>query len=118
MVWSTIEELLGRKSSGSEQDNLDYSLKNPPHWPRGNPYPQQLAVTSLTSRGHSVGIVLSRTKATELVINLLLSIISLKREEYILPIKHEKQILKLLDHCLLLNNIIIYVPKKRTTMRV
>ena len=35
-------------------------------------YPQKLALTSLTGGGRSVGIVRSRTKATELVIPLLL----------------------------------------------
>jgi hypothetical protein len=37
---------------------------NPSRWPRGL-YPQKLALTSPTSSGRSVGIVRSRTKATE-----------------------------------------------------
>jgi hypothetical protein len=35
-------------------------------WPHDTLYPQKLALTSPTSSGRSVGIVLSRTKATEL----------------------------------------------------
>jgi hypothetical protein len=50
---SIIEELLGRKSSGSGLGNRDYSL-----------YPQKLALTSPTNGGRSVGIVRSRTQAT------------------------------------------------------
>jgi hypothetical protein len=56
---STTEELLGRKSSGSGR-------RVPSHQPRGTLYPQTLALTSLTCGGRSVGIVLSRTLATEL----------------------------------------------------
>jgi hypothetical protein len=45
---STIEELIGRNSSGSRLEE-----------------PQKLALTSPTSGGHSVGIVRSRTKPIE-----------------------------------------------------
>jgi hypothetical protein len=38
---------------------------NPLLWPRDTLYPQKLALTSPTSGGLSVGIVRSRTKATE-----------------------------------------------------
>jgi hypothetical protein len=38
---------------------------NPLGWPRDTLYPQKLPLTSLTSGGRSVGIVRSRTKATE-----------------------------------------------------
>jgi hypothetical protein len=51
---STTEELLGRKSSSSSQENREYD-------------PQKLALTSLTSGSRSVGIVRSRTKATDFV---------------------------------------------------
>jgi hypothetical protein len=54
---STIEELFGRKSSGSGLDNREYGL-----------YPQKLALTSSTTDGRSVGIVRSLTKATELLL--------------------------------------------------
>jgi hypothetical protein len=43
---STIEELLGRKSSGSGLEILYYGLKDPSRWPRGTLYPQYLAPTS------------------------------------------------------------------------
>jgi hypothetical protein len=58
---STIEELLGRKSSGSGLEIRDYCRRDPWRWPRGTLYPQNLALTSPTSGGRSVGIVRSRT---------------------------------------------------------
>jgi hypothetical protein len=62
---STIEELLGRKSRGSGIENQEYGRRDPLCWPRHTSYPQKLALTSLTSGGRSVGIVRSRTEATE-----------------------------------------------------
>jgi hypothetical protein len=61
---STIEELLERKSSGSGLESREYGRRVPLRWPRGTLYPQELALTSPTSGG-SVGIVRSRTQATE-----------------------------------------------------
>jgi hypothetical protein len=61
---STIDELLGRKSSGSGLENREYGRRDPSHWPRGTLYPQKLALTSPASGGRSVGIVSSRTQAT------------------------------------------------------
>jgi hypothetical protein len=57
----TIEELLGRKSSGSYLENREYGRRDPSRWPRDTLYPQKLTVTSPTSGGRSVGIVRSRT---------------------------------------------------------
>jgi hypothetical protein len=51
---STTEELLGKKSSGSGEENQDYSYRNPPHWPCDTLYPQKLALTSPASSLHSV----------------------------------------------------------------
>jgi hypothetical protein len=74
---STTEELLRRKSSCSGQENRDYSLKDPPRWPRHTSLslslslslsPLKLALTSPTSGGSSVSIVLSRTKARDLLL--------------------------------------------------
>jgi hypothetical protein len=62
---STTEELLGRKSSGSGLENRRYDRGVPLSWPRDTLYPQKLALTSPTSCGRSVSIVLSRTKPTE-----------------------------------------------------
>jgi hypothetical protein len=62
---STIEELLGRKSSGSGLEIRDYGRRDPSQWPRGTLYPQKLALTSPTSSRLSVCIVRSRTQATE-----------------------------------------------------
>jgi hypothetical protein len=64
---STIEELLGRNSSGPGLENREYGRGDPLRWPRDTLYPQKLALTSPTSGGRSVGIVCLRTKATEFV---------------------------------------------------
>jgi hypothetical protein len=48
---STIEELLGRKSSGSGLENREYGHKD---LSRDTLYLQKLALTSLTSDGRSV----------------------------------------------------------------
>jgi hypothetical protein len=65
---STIEELLGRKSNSFCVESREYGLKDPSRWPRGTLNPQKLALTSPTSGGRSVGIVYSRTEATEFVL--------------------------------------------------
>jgi hypothetical protein len=62
---STTEELLGRNSSGSVLENWKSGRGDTLSWPRDTFYPQTLALTSPTSGGRSVGIVHSRTKATE-----------------------------------------------------
>jgi hypothetical protein len=64
---STTEELPGRNSSGSGLENREYGRGDPLRWPRNTLYPQQLALTSPTGGGRSVGIVRLRTKATEFV---------------------------------------------------
>jgi hypothetical protein len=68
---STIEELLERKSSRSGLENREYGRRDPSRWPRGTLYPQKLTLTSLTSAGRSVGIVPSRTQATEFVLSVI-----------------------------------------------
>jgi hypothetical protein len=65
---SAIEELLGRKSSGSGLESREYSCRDRSRWPRGSLYPQKLALTSLTSGGLSVGVVLSRNQDTSFFI--------------------------------------------------
>jgi hypothetical protein len=69
---STIEELLGRNSSGSDLENWEYSRGDLLRWPRDTLYPQKLAQTSPTCSGHSVGIVHLRTKTTDFVFCCLL----------------------------------------------
>jgi hypothetical protein len=64
---STIEELLGRKSSGSCLENRDYGRRESAALTTRHPSPQKLALTSPTNGGSSVGIVCSRTEATEFV---------------------------------------------------
>jgi hypothetical protein len=65
---STIEELLGRNSSGSGLENREYGHGDPLRWPRDTLYPRKLALTSPTSGGRSVGIVRLRAKTTEFVL--------------------------------------------------
>jgi hypothetical protein len=62
---STIEELLGRKSCGSGLENRDYCRRDPSRWPHGTFYRQKLSLTLLTSGNRSVGIICSRTPASE-----------------------------------------------------
>jgi hypothetical protein len=62
---STIEELPERKSGGSGLETREYGRTDLSRLPRGILYPQKLALASPTSSGRSVGIVRSRTKATE-----------------------------------------------------
>jgi hypothetical protein len=64
---STIEELLGRNSSGSGLENWEYGCGDLLRWPHNTLYPQKLALTSPTCGGRSVGIVSVRTKTTEFV---------------------------------------------------
>jgi hypothetical protein len=59
---NAIEELLGRKSSGSDLDILEYGRWDPSRRPRYKLYPQKMALTSPTSGGRSVDILRSRTK--------------------------------------------------------
>jgi hypothetical protein len=63
---STIEELFGRKSSGSGLESRKYGFKDPSRWPRDTFYPQKFALTSPTSGGRSVGIVRSGTQGTKI----------------------------------------------------
>jgi hypothetical protein len=51
---SIIQELLGRKSSGSGLEKRDYGRRDPSRWPRGTRYQPNLALTSPTSGGLSV----------------------------------------------------------------
>jgi hypothetical protein len=67
----TTEELLERKSSDSGPESLEYSHGDSSSSSRGTLHPQNLAVTSPTSGGRSVGIVRSRTKATEFIFSLV-----------------------------------------------
>jgi hypothetical protein len=65
---NTIEELLERKSIGSGPEIRDYGRRDLSRLPRGTFYPQTLALTSPTSGGRSIGIVRSRTNATEFIV--------------------------------------------------
>jgi hypothetical protein len=65
---STTEELLEGKGSGSGLESRKYCRRDPSRRPRGTLYLQKLALTSPTfGGGLSVGIVRSRTQATEFV---------------------------------------------------
>jgi hypothetical protein len=63
---STIEELLERKSSGSDLESREYSRRDPSRLTRGTFYPQKLALTwslgrngSLADSGHGVSMVVT-----------------------------------------------------------
>jgi hypothetical protein len=63
---STTEELLGRKNSGSGLESREYESRDPSRQANDtHSIRKTLALASPTSRGRSVGIVRSRTKATE-----------------------------------------------------
>jgi hypothetical protein len=55
---TTVEELLGRKSSGFSLESREYESKDP----------QKLALTLPTRGGLSVGVVSSQTQATEFLV--------------------------------------------------
>jgi hypothetical protein len=48
-------------------ESQEYGHRDPSRWPHGTLYPQKLSLTSTTSGGRSVGIVRSRTQATEFI---------------------------------------------------
>jgi hypothetical protein len=64
---SATEELLRSNNSGFGLENREYGRGDPLRWPRDILYPQNLALSSPSSCGRSVGIVRLQTKATESV---------------------------------------------------
>jgi hypothetical protein len=62
---STIEELLGRESSGSGLEIRDYGRRGSAALTTGHHLSTEVSTNFLTSGGRSVGIVRSRTQATE-----------------------------------------------------
>jgi hypothetical protein len=94
---STNEELLGRKSSGS---NLEIREYDPSRWQRGNLYPQKLALTSSTSFGGSIGTVRSRTPATE-----FFGVLAEIRSKHIWNRRHKQRHLKQLARRNLFNSV-------------
>jgi hypothetical protein len=62
---STIEELLGRRSSGSCLESRKYGHRDLSRWQRGSLCSQKFSLTSPKSGGRSVGIVRSWTQAME-----------------------------------------------------
>jgi hypothetical protein len=63
-LMNTTEEQPGRNSSGPCLKSRECGRGDPLSLPSNTLYPQKLALTSPTSGGRSVGIVLSRTEAT------------------------------------------------------
>jgi hypothetical protein len=61
----------------------EYGRREPSRWPRDTLYPQKLALTSPTCDGRLVGIVRSRTQATEfsLLRHVMQTQISSREEE-------------------------------------
>jgi hypothetical protein len=76
---STTEELLERRSSGSGLESREYGRRDTSSWPCISLYPQKLALTSSTSGDRTVGIVRSRTQATEFNFFFLVSVLQLIR---------------------------------------
>jgi hypothetical protein len=66
--WVQLRSCLKEKNSGFCLDSREYGRRDPPRWPRGILYPQNLALASPTSGVCSVGIIRSRTKAMEFII--------------------------------------------------
>jgi hypothetical protein len=64
---STIEELLGRNSSGSGVESREYGCRDMSRWPRGTLCLHKLALNSTTSGGRSVDIVGLSTQTMEFV---------------------------------------------------
>jgi hypothetical protein len=62
---STTEELLGRNCSGSSLENQDYCRWDPPRWPHDTPLSAKVGTNFSYNSCRSVGIVRSRTQATE-----------------------------------------------------
>jgi hypothetical protein len=111
--------LLGRKCSGSGLESLENGCRDPSRWPRGTVYPQKLALTSPTSDGLSVGIVLSRTQATEfsffsLVHDSSLRMVGAQRFE---PSQSFLEFAQLWFHDQLLDIPVPYTTEDRESMR-
>jgi hypothetical protein len=64
------EEIALDRNPEPEGQTRKYGRRDTLRWTRDILYPQNLALTSLTSGGRSVGIVRSRTKATEFSFSL------------------------------------------------
>jgi hypothetical protein len=71
---STIEGLREKKSSGSGLEKLNNSRRGSAALTTGHSSLQKLALTSPTRGGRSVGIVRSRTQATEFVLDFVCDI--------------------------------------------
>jgi hypothetical protein len=84
-------------------ENREYDHRDPSRWPRDTLYPQELVLTSPKSGGRSVGIVRSRTKATELLLLLLLVWYS---ENKIISLSK----INLLDFVMEMHYIFLFVP--------
>jgi hypothetical protein len=70
--WGQLRSYLEEKVAAPVYKTEINDRRNPLRWPRDTLYPQKLALTSPTSGGRSVGIVRSRTKATEFSFSLVL----------------------------------------------
>jgi hypothetical protein len=90
-IMSTIEELLGRKNSGSGLESREYGHRVPARWPRGTFYPQKLTLTSLIRGGSSVGIFRSLAQATEYLYYYLILLSALSPGVYSASNRNEYQ---------------------------
>jgi hypothetical protein len=64
---STTEELLDRKSSGPGLESRECGRRETPRWTRCSLFPQKVGTNFADKRRRLVGIVRSRTQASEFV---------------------------------------------------
>jgi hypothetical protein len=64
-------------------ESWEYGRRDPSRWPHSTLYPLKLALTSPTSGGRSVGIVRSRTQATEFGFNKYVEQITFSRSTFV-----------------------------------
>jgi hypothetical protein len=67
-LWVQLKSCLAEIVAAPFQKIEITAVRDPPRWLRDNHYPQKLTLASLASRGLSVGIVRSRTKAAKLLL--------------------------------------------------
>jgi hypothetical protein len=102
---STIEELLGRKSSVSALERREYGTREPSPWPRGTPQsPNVGTIFAISGCCHSVGIVRLRTQTTEFSLSLSLSLCILTLPYICLTVDSNRQYNRVCTLCKVKNN--------------
>jgi hypothetical protein len=94
---SATEELFERKVAAPIQKTEITAVGDPLRWPHDTFYPQNLALTWPTSGGRSVGIVRSRTRATEFVSLFSIKMADISNIWRIFPLR--EHVIALCRHC-------------------